>query len=212
MRTEGMDRLRGAMSALSGNGEHIVSNTMIYEAFGLGPGHEPEKARIRRRVNEMVKRKELTRVRPGVYEFNPRALLCQGEEYVRVWRAIRAEAPGWTYQDLTQVTRVSYTFVQRYCAWLEGEKYIARHGRKGNTQFWRATRSAHEQRNTPYPPRQIKDPFEQEKSAAAKLFRAMMERDPYQPAVRKIIVDACQILQGRFAPDENKTAMEEASC
>jgi hypothetical protein len=173
-----------------------VTNRQLFEALGLTT--EPEKARLRRRIDTMVRRKELIRISPGVYRYNADAAPKRnGEGYKRVWRAIRSGRPGWSYQDLARVTRMSYTMVRKYCLWLEKEDYIGTHGRNGNTRIWRATQKAKTTQRTPYPPI-TKDPFEAERGAACRIVRLMMESNPSQKGCAKKIVNDCNLLLRRF--------------
>jgi predicted MarR family transcription regulator len=62
-----------------------------------------------------------------------------------IWRAIRAQRPGWTMHDLAQVTRLSDTHAVKYCYWLYPAGYIARNGQRDSATLWRATKKAKEQ-------------------------------------------------------------------
>ncbi|GAU08114.1 hypothetical protein [Desulfoplanes formicivorans] len=200
--TAGMDELRGVLMGLSEGGKREVSHAMLYEVFGLDD--EREKVRLRRRMQDMVGHGEAERVSPGVYRYIPKATPRRhGESYIRVWRAVRSHRPGWSFHDLSQVTRVSYSMVRRYCVFLEEEGYIERYGRSGNTLKYRGTMRAREQRATPYPPIKHADPFEAEKAAALGLVRVFLTMDPYSEKARAKVMEHCQTLVDRFGEASN---------
>ncbi len=196
-----MDQLREVLSGVTENGQRPVTNALLFEAFKMGNGMEREKSQLRRRLNHLVKRGELVRLEPGKYTFLPTPKTRNGEMFQRIWRAVRSSKPGFSVGDIAQVTRADYTTVMKYFKALEAEGYLARHGQQGNTRYYRATIKAKEQRETYYPPLEIKNPFEKECGAACRIVRALMERDPYQPAVKQKIVDAVWILVERFDPE-----------
>ncbi|ADK84975.1 conserved hypothetical protein [Desulfarculus baarsii DSM 2075] len=200
MATPESDKLRRALLALCPDDKTIVCHQQLYEALGLED--EPAKARLRSRIKDLIRRGELRRIkgRDGCYTYHREAMPKRaGEGFGRMWRAIRAAKPGWTWQDIAQITRVDYTMVRRYAVWLADEGFIAQAGRRGNTRLWRSTGRAQEQRVAPLPPIRPKDPFEAERGAACRLVRLMMEADPNQPHVRTKIVKELGILAGRFA-------------
>ena len=202
MATSATDKLRRALQTLCPD-DGTVCNQQLYEALGLTD--EPAKARLRSRISEFVRRGELVRVdgHEGYYTYNREAMPRRtGESYGRIWRAIRASKPGWAYSEISQITRIEYTMVRRYCQWLYEEGYIVRHGKKGNTQLWRATQKARDQLRTPYPPIVPKDPFEAERSAACRLVRCLMEADPSKPRIKSKINKELQILERRFGAKE----------
>lgn len=202
MKSVGMTQLRELIQGLAEGGKKQITNAMLYEALGL---EEPdEKARLRRRVTDMVQRKELIRIKQGVFKYNPKAQPQRhGEMYIRIWRLVRSKQPGWSIQDLATITRASYTMVLKYCRFLLEEGYIAKFGKEGNTQKYRATGKAKDQRDTPYPPVAVKDPYEKERGASCRLVRQMMERDLSQPGVRKKIIKECRTILARFESEEN---------
>lgn len=201
MRTPEADRVRMVIQGLSVSGKQNVTNALLFEA--LACEDEPAKARVRRQVNEMVRRQELTRVEDGVFRFNPHAVgKRQGEFLQRIWRAVRSAKPGFSYQDLASVTRVSYDHVRRYCLWLAEEGFLERHGMRGPSQLFRATEKTRQQIATPYPPRRINEPFEAEKRSALDLTRLFLLKDPYQPAVQAKIIENCRAILDRFQKEE----------
>lgn len=206
MRTDEMDSLRLVIQGLTVNGKEPVTNKLLYEAMGLD--NEPAKARLRSRINDLIKRAELTRIEDGKYAYNPKARLRSGEFYQRIWRAIRSAKPGFSWTDIAQVSRVSYTHARKYGQWLLDEAFVERHGRKGATYLFRATLRAKDTVETPYPPQDVTDPFEVERNAACRLVRSFMERDPYQPAVRGKIIDNCRAILARFEKEASEDAGE----
>lgn len=200
MKCPNMKKLRETIAGMCPKRTDEISHAKIFEVFGLT--ESKEKDSLRGRMGDLVKRRELIRLAPGLFTYNPKAAPARsGESYIRIWRAIRAYSPGWSCQDLAQVTRFGISQVQQYVRFLEAEGYVARHGRKRNTKLYRATQKAKKQRDTPYPPTRPTDPFATEKSAACRLFRALMG-DPSQPAVAKRIETECGIIMARFAGKE----------
>ncbi|WP_300154029.1 hypothetical protein [Solidesulfovibrio sp.] len=205
MRTPEADRLRLVIQGLSVGGKQTVAYPLIYEA--LACSDEPAKARVRKQVNEMVKRRELLRVEEGVFRFNPDTEEKRsGEFYQRVWRAVRSAKPGFAYQDLATVSRVSYDHVRKYCQWLAEAGFLERHGKRGQTYLFRASEAAKDRVDTPWPPRKIRDPFETEKRATLEIVRLFLTHDPYQPATRKKIVENCRAILARFEKEDQDDA------
>ncbi|KHK02798.1 ATP-binding protein [Desulfovibrio sp. TomC] len=147
-----------------------------------------------------------------IHEATGAAVVLIGEEELigllserrRIWRAIRSAKPGFSWTDIAQVSRVSYTHTRKYGQWLLDEAFVERHGRKGATYLFRATLRAKDTVETPYPPQDVTDPFEVERNAACRLVRSFMERDPYQPAVRGKIIDNCRAILARFEKEEQE--------
>ncbi len=198
MRTDEMDAVRGVIQGLTVNGRDPVTYGILYEAMGIA--REEEKARLRSRVNDLVKRGELTRVEDGRFTYNPKARLRSGEFYQRAWRAIRSAKPGFSWAGIAQVSRVSYTHVRKYGQWLIETGYVERYGRDGATLLFRGTAACRDTVETPYPPLDARDPFEAERTAACRLVRLFMERDPYQ--VRTKIVQQATTILDRFSKEE----------
>ena len=174
-----------------------LSCQQLYEVFGVESAKD--RARFRRKLKDMVRRGELIRELPGVFRYNPTAADQEAAEgYQRIWRAIRAQRPGWTMHDLAQVTRISYSHARTYCRWLNREGYIARHGRRGTSTLWRSTTKAKEQQAAPIPVRPPPDPFNVERNAACRLVRYLMAADPYRPATRQKILKEVEIISLRF--------------
>ncbi|WP_237559936.1 winged helix DNA-binding protein [Desulfohalovibrio reitneri] len=195
-----MEELRPVIQGLTRGGKKSFTAGLLIEALCLED--EQDKAKVRRRLEDMKERRELIRVERGTYTWNPHAATRGGELYERIWRAIRAKKPGWTFRDVSQVSRASYTHVAKYVRWLEAEGYVARHGKSGKSYAYRATQKARDQRKTPFPPKPITDPFAQVRNAACRMVRALMERDPYQPNVRQRIIEDCRTVLARFNEEE----------
>lgn len=197
--TTGMAR-EAVRSFCKGGGR--VSNAQLYEVMGLAC--EPEKDRLRTRINGMVDQGEVNRIGPDLYEYNFKFRLRKNETYPRLWRFVRTQKPGWSVNAACQLTRVSYTQAMRYIAWLEGAGFVARHGKDGQTTLYRATDKADKTPETPFPPITDRNPFEKEAAAAAQIARLMLCHDPYQPKTARDIVAACNVLLARF----NKSGQE----
>ena len=190
-----------AQSACPNPGKDRLTFQQLYEVFG--DNSAKDRARFRRKLKDMVRRGELIRERPGVFRYNPTAADQEAAEgYQRIWRAIRAQRPGWTMHDLAQVTCISYSHARTYCRWLNREGYITRHGRRGTSTLWRATAKAKEQQATPIPVTTPQDPFDVERKAACRLVRCLMATDPYRPHTRQLIIRETQTILRRFAPGE----------
>lgn len=199
------ETVRSAIIGLVDNGAEYVTPVLVREALGL-PTDDP---RVRCTLRDMVKRRELERLEKGKYRYNPAARddsRRDSEFYPRIWRAIRSARPGFTLQDIALVTRVSYSHVRKYSNFLEEAGYLARYGMSGQRRQWRATQLAQDTPEAPYPPRKIKDPFEQEKSLALGVVQAFLLRDPYQPLVRAKIVDNCRAILARFEKEEEEVS------
>ena len=194
-------QIRQAIQGLCERASDQVSYADIFHVLGISD--PADKDRTRKTMRDFIKRGELKRVRDGVFTYHPKAVKRrQAYGYQQMWRAIRAEQPGWTTADIEQVTSVSRNHVQKYCRWLHSEGYITHHGRDGNTQPWRVTTKGRDHRDTPYPPSAIKDPYQAEKNAACRLVRCLMSRDPGKPTNQKKIVKECIIILARFQKGE----------
>lgn len=199
MRTDEMDAVRGVIQGLTVGGRDPVAYGLLYEAMGITG--DREKACVRSRVNELIRRGELKRVQDGLFTYHPKARLRSGEFYQRVWRAIRSAKPGFSWAGIAQVSRVSYTHVRKYGQWLIETGYVERHGRNGPTYLFRGTAACRDTVETPFPPIEANDPFEAERTAACRLVRLFMERDPYQ--VRAKIVQQATLILDRFSKEED---------
>lgn len=189
------DMVRAAMQSFCHGGKS-VSNAQLYTVLGLDC--EPEKDRLRTRVNNMVASGEVVKIKAGVYEYNFKYRSRKNKTLPAVWRYVRMQKPGWSFNDACLLTRVSYTQVARYCTWLENEGYIALYGKDGATALYAATDKADATPETPFPPITDRNPFERENAAAAELARLMLCHDPYQPTTARKIVAACNVLLARF--------------
>ncbi|CAK7025212.1 MAG: hypothetical protein DELT_02553 [Desulfovibrio sp.] len=179
-----------------------ISNAELYRILDLK--NEKEKDRLRTRLNGMVNQDEVFRVGPGKYEYNFKFRLRKNTTFPVIWRFVRMQKEEWSFSDLCQLTRISYSQVKRYCEWLENEEYIVRYGKKGATITYRATEKAELTPETPYPDISDRNPFERENAAAAELARLMLCHDPYQSTTARKIVAACNVLRARFDPTFNQ--------
>jgi hypothetical protein len=198
-RTITTDMVREAMQSFCREGER-VSNGQLYNAMGLTC--EQEKDRLRTRITDMIKAGEVFKIAAGLYQYNFKYRVRKNTTFPVIWRFVRTQKPGWSISYACQLTRVSYTQAARYCAWLENEGYIARHGKDGQTTLYRATDKADLCPETPYPPTTDRNPFERENAAAARLATLMLCHDPYQPRVATEIVKQCNVLLARFAVNQ----------
>jgi len=210
-RTITTDMVREAVRSFCQGGKR-VSNAQLYEVMGLAC--EPEKDRLRTRINDMVKQGEVVKVGPGLYEYNYKFRLRNNETCPKIWRFVRMQKPGWSVSHACQITRVSYTQAMRYIAWLENEGYVVRHGKDGQTALYRATDKADRTPETPYPPHTDRNPFAREAAAAAQIARLMLCHDPYRAKTAREIVAACNVLLARFnnpvTQNENENGGETA--
>ncbi|ABB40146.1 hypothetical protein Dde_3352 [Oleidesulfovibrio alaskensis G20] len=184
-----------------GKGGAVFSNIMLYQA--LGGVDQPAKDRIRRRAVSLVTSGELIRVGRGQYRYNAKAAPARsGELITRMWRAVKSAKSGFSTQDLARISGAGYSHALRYMRHLENDGYLRTCGRNGNTILYRATEKARNQVHAYQPPRQLRDPFENEKEQVHELVSLFMLRDLYQPAVRKSVVACCKNILARFERQE----------
>lgn len=188
--------IRSALQNFGADGQEI-SHAMLFDAFGLT--EERDKARLRKCIDEMARRGEVVRVRPGAYTYNFKYRPRGNRTIPVIWRFVRKAKPGWCLKDCALLVRVDYTQVLRYASWLEGEGYIQRIGRnEKHAVIYRATSKADMSPETPFPPYKDTDPFQKERTAAASIVRLMLCSDPYAPKTAQGIRDACKLLLARF--------------
>lgn len=202
MKTVEMDHLRSVVQGLAVGGSKPVNNALVYQALALET--EEEKARVRRRLNEMVQRKELTRTSPGQYTFNPQAAgRREGEGYTRMWRAVRASRASFLYGEIAAVAHVDASSVSKYCKFLRSEGFIRLAGKKGRSTLLSITAKGREQRETPFPPLPIKVPYEAERRAVSRLARLFFE-SPDLGSVSEKICTECRTILARFDTQNEK--------
>lgn len=202
-----VEMVRGVVAGLSGGGKKEVSNALIYQALGLET--EPEKARCRSRIENLLQRKELERISPGKYRHTPKPLGRYGDSYVRMWRAARSQTKAFDLSLIQQISHVSNSTAGKYVKFLESERYLRRAGKRGNIKLYAVTAQGRNQRETPFPPLPIKDPFATQRSAMSRLARIFFEKDLYAPRNGEKIVKECEIILARFKQDE-KTVDENS--
>lgn len=209
MKTFDMDRLRDVVLGLTEGGQRTVSNTLLFQTCGRTD--DPGKRRMLRQIQHMVNKGELVRVGRGEMRYEPKAAAARhGELYQKIWRAIRAKAPGFSSQDLALITGTGASHLSKYLRFLEGEGLVRRHGKSGNTLLYAATSKARERRETPYPPLGISDPWEGERNSACHLVRLLMERDPADQKAK--ILQHCRAILDRFeSKTDNRTTKGDAS-
>ncbi|MFV0420860.1 hypothetical protein [Oleidesulfovibrio sp.] len=192
--------LRDAARRLGKNGK-VFTNRMLFIA--LQAQNEPEKARIRRQAQSLVKTGELQRTAPGEYRYNPAAAPARNAQVImQMWRALHSMNPGFSTQDLARISGAKYNYALKYVRPLEAAGYLSVYRRKGNTILYKTTEKLRNQRNTFYPPKPISDPFEEESQSAYDMLGLFLLRDPYQPAVRQKIVGHCKTILTRFEREE----------
>ena len=210
-----MENLRIAVRSL-GEGGKEFSHALVFETLGLETPTEKKAARVR--LNAMLENGELTRVEPGRFIYNFQKRLRNGPMLECVWRFVRAAKPGWTLEECSLMTRVSYSHATKYMAWLEAEGFVQRTGRNENNAFtYKKTEKARAHPETPYPPIKPTDPFAKERMAAATITRLMLCADPCAVKTGRDICEACRVLLARFEKNntesrtinENETKTEE---
>ena len=196
-RTPEMDSLRLVIQSTCTSPNDLISNTRLYEIMGLTT--EREKARLRSRIGDLIKRGELVRQADGIYSYNPRATpKHDGLAFQKIWRTTRVVSPGFSYMDISLSSGVNVYTVMRYFKFLLQEDYISGNGKRGNTRLFRTTQKGKRQRETPFQPRAIRDPFKDARDAACRVVRLLMETNPYQPKVKQEIAAECRLILDRF--------------
>jgi hypothetical protein len=201
-----VDMVRSALQSFCSNGEKVTTKQI---ATALGLKCEAEKARLRKRLSDMAHHGELKRVGEGVFEYNFSHRPRNPQSFSKIWRFVRHAKPGWSINEASLMTHLSYTQVSRYCAWLEEEDFICRVGRDGQASLYQATRKADSHPETPYPPLRDTDPFAKEKSAAARITQLLLCHDPYSKKVSQGVVEACQVLLARFEKSVTQNENEQ---
>lgn len=191
---EGMDQLRAALKAL---GDTVVTVPVLGEMLGLQT--ESERQIARRRLREMIARGEVEKVGLGQFRYLPdKEPLRRGNGYIRMWKLIRVQPPGWQKTLIVSLSRMDRTTVDKYVRWLEDEGFVERSGRNGNTILWRTTAKGREQRETPWPLVDIPDPYAEERAATAALCTLLLTADPDQTSTCVKIRRHLAIMTARF--------------
>lgn len=197
-----MDKLRGVVIGLSEGGKKEINNALIFKAMGLES--EPEKTRTRRQLDGMTRQNELTRIKPGQYIYNVKAPQRRGEGYVRMWRAVRASSGTFQISEIAAVSHVDTTSVSKYLKHLVSIGLARRNGKKGLSHLYSTTPKGRDQRDTPYPPVAIRDPFAAERAAMSRLARVFFEKDLCSESARKAVIKECTIIFNRFDNQNEK--------
>lgn len=189
-------QVRAVLVELTENGQKLVHILDVIDASGA----EDEAARtgVRNVLKDMQARGELASAGRGIVSFVPGAefgMRCNTKSYDRMWRIIRTENAGWTAVQVRSLARVPQTTLGDYLRWLVQEGFVAQCGVKDRSRLYRATQKARGQRETPYPPRLIKDKYAQARRAVCRLVRIFME---HEPALQRDKIEAeCRtILEG----------------
>ena len=211
MRTEGMDQVRAALKALSNNGENTVTAVMLAQSMGFET--ESQKQVMRRRVHTLIDRGEAEKAGYGEFRYIPgHEPSRRGESFIRIWKAIRIQTPGWRKQAIAALTRFDRTTIDKYVKWLEDEGFVERHGRTGNTTLWRTTAKGFAQRDTPWPPAGVTSPYEAENAAMGRLCTLMFTANLDQSQTRVKINKCLAVLTARFgSQDETADATDDAT-
>ncbi len=205
MRTYDMDQLRIAMKAMGAGNDGVVTIALLADVLGLET--ESQRQILRRRVSALATRGEVEKVAFGQYRYIPGSEPSRnGKNYQRIWRLIRIQQPGWTRVDIAALARCHRTVVDRYGAWLEGEGFVVKAGKRQGTALWRTTAKGLEQRETPWPPLDNSpEPYMAERAAAGALATILLTQDPAQASVQlKIRKHVGTLMKSFCTQDENK--------
>lgn len=203
------ETIRIAFRAFGKSGLEI-SNAQIYEV--LEAVSEADQAKIRTRVNEMVKHGELIKVASGRYKYNEKYKVrgsVAAAGYVKIWRYVRQAKNDWTVKDCSLMTGKDSSHVSKYINWLESEGYVRCSGKDKQARCYSATQKAKMNPETPMPAYKDSDPFEEERAAGAKIVRLLLCDNLYSPLTAQKISEACAVLQNRF---NKKNQSEEKEC
>ena len=110
MRSAGMEEVRNVIKAFSENG-NTVTLAQVQKIAGV---ETPEDCRmVRRRIQKLIERGEVERDGQYVFRYVPgREPRRYGKSYIRAWRIIRIQPPGWSKPAVASLARVSGTIVQ----------------------------------------------------------------------------------------------------
>lgn len=182
-----------------GKNEQEISNAQIYEV--LEAKDEADQAKIRTRINEMVRAGEIIKIASGLYTYNYKYKIrgtVAAAGYVKIWRFIRQAKDGWTIKECSLMTGKDNSHVGRYVNWLESEGFVKVIGKKEQAKCFCAAQKAKNSPETPMPTYKDSDPFEQERAAGAKIVRLLLCDNLYSPLTAQKITEACAVLQNRF--------------
>lgn len=196
MRSAGMEEVRNVIKAFSENG-NTVTLAQVQKIAGV---ETPEDCRmVRRRIQKLIERGEVERDGQYVFRYVPgREPRRYGKSYIRAWRIIRIQPPGWSKPAVASLARVSGTIVQRYVKFLEDEGYVAKIGRDGGTTLWRTTQKGQAERETPWPPLENPDAYARERAATAALCTLMLTSDLDKEYAREKIRKHLSVLNQKF--------------
>ena len=204
MKNEKMDKMRTVCRTL-GEGGETFTNAQIYAAMGAGPEDPQRRDRIRKRVTSLRQVGALEWVARGEYKYVGDDTRRDAPLLTNAWRAVKAAKPGFAVNDITKRSGASHSHV---CGWfrhLEKEGFIQRMGRNGNSILYRATPLTAETKETPLPPKELRDPFATEREAVCELVQIFMVGDPYQPGAQAKILKHCRTITGRFEKDQEES-------
>ena len=203
MRSAKMEEIRNVIRTFSENGK-TVTLAQVQKIVGA---ETPEDCRmVRRRIQELIERGEVERDGQYVFRYVPgHEPRRYGKSYIRAWKIIRIQPPGWSKSTVISLARASSTIVQRYVKFLEGEGYIAKIGRDGGTTLWRTTQKGQAERETPWPPLERSDSYVRERAATAALCTLMLTSDLDKEHAREKIQKHLSTLNQKFCTQVENT-------
>lgn len=203
MSSPSMKEFRAAVQQLCPTPEkEEVTAPDLARFFGLSG--ESQMNVIRGRLRDMAKRGELTKTGTGRWCRSAGEPIRRGEGYARMWRAIRSSQATFTAQEIYQLSQMDESSVSKYLKFLDAEGFISKCGKKGTVTLWGLTLKGHDQRETPFPPKDITIPYLAERTAVGKLNLIMHREDMRQPGVRKKIAELLAVLNRSFNQFEKK--------
>lgn len=209
MRSARMEEIRNALKAFSE--ADAISLGQVQKLVGAETKEECRM--VRRRIQELIERGEVERDGQCALRYIPgREPRRYGKSYVRAWKIIRIQPPGWSKSTIVSIARVSGTVVQRYVKFLEEEGYVAKIGRDGGTTLWRTTQKGQAEREIPWPPLETQDAYAQERTATAALCTLMLTSDLDKEYAREKIRKHLAVLNQKFCSQvENNSESEGES-
>jgi hypothetical protein len=203
MKSDAMDALRKAILtalAVAGRRHDYVTAPQLAEMLGISG--ESQMQILRRRLHELTRRGELEKTGQGQWKHTGKAPVARGQGYQKMWRAIRTARGSFTALEVVQYSSQDRSFVSKYLRFLENSELIRHSGKNGNSPIFSLTAAGREQRETPYPDKDIPDPYQKERAATATLCRILMLDDIDAPRARRNIREHLTVLNNRFMEEE----------
>lgn len=193
---EATKKLHAALSAACPDQKDFATVPQLMEMLGLSG--DSQYTTMRRRLGEMERQGVVERIAMGKWRPTGKEPVRRGEGYQKMWRAIRTAKGSFTVLEIVLLTSLERSTVYKYLGFLEDERLIKKTGQSGNTNLFGLTSAGREQLKTPYPPKDILNPYHNERAATAALCRILLMEDPDQPRVRRKIQEQLAILNTRF--------------